>query len=308
MAEINAALVKQLRDKTGAGMMDCKAALTETGGDLERAVDWLRKKGLAAAARKAGRITAEGLIGVAVGDGAGALVEVNSETDFVARNETFQAFVKAVAGLALEHGGDEDRVRAAIYPGSDHSVADELTRLIGTIGENLSLRRTGALAVESGVVAPYVHNALTQGLGKIGVLVALESDGDRDKLAALAKQLAMHVAATSPLAVARDDLDPALLERERDVFAAQARESGKPENIVEKMVEGRLRKFCEESVLLDQTYVIDGESKVAEVLEAAAAEVGAPVSVAGFLRFALGEGIERRQEDLASEVAAQLGG
>jgi elongation factor Ts len=268
---------------------------------------WLRKKGLAAAAKRAGRVTAEGLVGVAVKEGAGALVEVNAETDFVARNDLFQGFVATVAGLALEQGGDRDRTAAASYPGSGRTVAEEITRLVGTIGENLTFRRAAALRVDKGVVASYVHNALAPGLGKIGVLVALESDGDKDKLAALARQLAMHVAAASPLAVGRDDLDPALLAREREVAAAQARESGKPENIVERMVEGRLRKFYEEAVLLEQTYVIDAESKVAEVVGSAAGDVGAPVAVTGFARFALGEGIERKEQDFAAEVAVQLG-
>jgi elongation factor Ts len=307
MGEVTPALVKALREKTGAGMMDCKKALTETGGDLEAAVDWLRKKGLAAAAKKAGRMTAEGLVGVAVKGTVGAVVEMNSETDFVARNVTFQAFVKTVADLAADSQGDRERILAASYPGTDRTVADETTHLIATLGENISLRRAAALSADSGALAQYVHNALAPGLGKIGVLVALDSQGDKEKLGALGKQLAMHVAAASPLAVSREDLDPALLDREREVFAAQARASGKPENIVEKMVEGRLRKFYEDAVLLDQTFVIDAESKIAEVLKRAAGDVGAPVAVTGFVRFALGEGIEREEKDFAAEVSAQLG-
>lgn len=307
MGEVTPALVKALREKTGAGMMDCKKALTETGGDLEAAVDWLRKKGLAAAAKKAGRVTAEGLVGVAIKGAVGAVVEINTETDFVARNVTFQAFVKTVADLAADSEGERERILAASYPGTDRTVADEITHLIATLGENISLRRAAALSADSGVLAQYVHNALAPGLGKIGVLVALDSHGDKEKLAALGKQLAMHVAAASPLAVSREDLDPALLDREREVFAAQARASGKPDNIVEKMVEGRLRKFYEDAVLLEQTFVIDAESKIAEVLKRAAGDVGAPVAVTGFVRFALGEGVEREEKDFAAEVSAQLG-
>lgn len=306
MAEVSASLVKELREKTGAGMMDCKRALAETSGDLEQAVDWLRKKGLSAAAKKAGRVAAEGLVGVATSGRSGAIVEVNSETDFVARNETFQKFVVAVAKIALEKGGDLDAIQAAAFPGTGRTVADELTHMIATIGENMSFRRAGALTVSQGVVASYIHNATGPGLGRIGVLVALESGGAKDKLDGLARNLAMHVAAAVPVAVNRESVDQSLLDRERDILAAQARESGKPEDIIAKMVEGRLRKFYEDSVLLDQVYVIDGESKVGKAVEAAAKEIGAPVTVAGFIRFALGEGVERKQEDFAAEVASQL--
>jgi elongation factor Ts len=269
---------------TGAGMMDCKKALTETAGDFEEAVDWLRKKGLAAAAKKAGRTAAEGLIGLALDGPRGALVEVNSETDFVARNEQFQAFVRSAAELALE----------------------ELTRLIGTIGENLILRRTAALTADPGVVAGYVHNQTAPGLGKIGVLVALQSSGDAAALADLGKKLAMHVAAAVPLAIDKDGVDASLLEREREILAEQARASGKPEEIVAKMVEGRLRKYYEEVCLLEQTYVIDGETKIAKVLEQAAKDLGGEVKVTGMARFLLGEGIDRAESDFAAEVAAQL--
>lgn len=306
MAEVSASLVKELREKTGAGMMDCKRALAETSGDLEQAVDWLRKKGLSAAAKKAGRIAAEGLVGVATAGRSGAIVEVNSETDFVARNETFQKFVTAVARIAQEKGGDLDAIQAAAFPGTGRTVADELTHMIATIGENMSLRRAGALSVNEGVVASYIHNAAGPGLGRIGVLVALESSGAKDKLEGLARNLAMHVAAAVPVAVDRESVDQSLLDRERDILAAQARESGKPEDIIAKMVEGRLRKFYEDSVLLDQVYVIDGESKVGNAIEAAAKEIGAPVAVVGFIRFALGEGVERKQQDFAAEVASQL--
>ncbi len=307
MAEITAALVKELREKTGAGMMDCKKALTETGGDVEGGVDWLRKKGFAAAAKKAGRVAAEGLVGLVAEGARGALCEVNSETDFVARNEDFQNFVGTVTRLALEAGGDLEALGAAPYPDGGHTVAEALTQMIAKIGENMSLRRAAALQVAVGVVAGYVHNQAAPGLGKIGVLVALESSGNADKLAAFGRQLAMHVAAAAPRAVAAEDIDPAVLERERNVLAEQARASGKPDDIVEKMVEGRLRKYYEEICLLEQVFVIDGESKVREAVEAAAKDLGAPIEVAGFHRFQLGEGVEREESDFAAEVAAQLG-
>ncbi len=306
MAEITAALVKELRQKTGAGMMDCKKALTETAGDLEAAVDWLRKKGLAAAAKKAGRVAAEGLVGLIAEGTRGALVEVNSETDFVARNEAFQGFVSQVAKLALEAGGDLEALGAAAFPGAG-TVGEALTEMIAKLGENMSLRRSGVLQVSQGVVATYVHNQAAPGLGKIGVLVALESAGDADKLAAFGKQLAMHVAAAAPQVVSAEDVDAAALERERSVLAEQARASGKPEDIIEKMVQGRLRKYYEEICLLDQTFVIDSESKVRQAVEAAGEAAGAPVAVAGFRRFQLGEGVEREETDFAAEVAAQLG-
>jgi elongation factor Ts len=307
MAQITAAQVKDLRDKTGAGMMDCKKALTETEGDLESAVDWLRKKGLAAAANKAERVAAEGLIGLVLDGKRGALVEVNSETDFVARNDGFQAFVRQAADLALGSGGDLEALLGVGYPDSDRTVAEELARLVGTIGENMILRRIAALSVEQGVVAGYVHNQIAPGLGKIGVLVALQSGGDPAALAGLGKKLAMHVAAAAPVAIDKDAIDPAVLERERDVLAEQARASGKPEEIIAKMAEGRLRRFYEEVCLLEQTYVIDGETKVRKVLEQAAGDLGGPVEVMGMVRFLLGEGVERAQSDFATEVAEQLG-
>ena len=307
MAEITAARVKELRDKTGAGMMDCKTALTEADGDLEAAVDCLRKKGLSAAAKKAGRTAAEGLVGIAVSGSKGAVVEVNAETDFVARNDTFQEFVNGVAGLALGGAdGDIETLRKAVYPGTRKTVDEHLTELIATIGENMTLRRVALLTADTGIVASYTHNALTAGLGKIGVLVALETTAAADRVQALGKQLAMHVAASAPQAVSRDDIEGSLVERERAVLAEQARASGKPDAIVEKMVEGRLKRFFEEVCLLDQTYVIDGERTVAKVLDDAAKEAGAPVAIAGFVRFALGEGIERKQEDFAAEVASVL--
>jgi len=309
MAEITASAVKELREKTGAGMMDCKKALAEAGGDMEQAVDWLRKKGLAAAAKKAGRVASDGLVGAAVSDDGrtGALVEVNAETDFVARNDTFQAFVAQCAKLSLAAGGDIGKLAGVAYPGGEGSVQDKLTGLIATIGENMQLRRTAALSVSDGVVASYIHSAAAPGLGKIGVLVALESKGDKAKLAELGRQLAMHVAAAKPESVSTADLDPALIERERSVLAEQARESGKAEEIIGKMVEGRLRKYYEEVVLAEQVFVIDGETRVAKVLEQAGKDAGAPVKVAAFHRFALGEGIEKKESDFAAEVAAAAG-
>ncbi|HYG88258.1 MAG TPA: translation elongation factor Ts [Azospirillum sp.] len=307
MAEITAALVKELREKTGAGMMDCKKALGETNGDLEGAVDWLRKKGLAAAAKKSGRVAAEGLVAVATFGTAGAVVEVNAETDFVARNDKFQAFAAKTAEIALGTSGDVEALKTAAYPGASHTVQDELTGLIATIGENMNLRRAAKLSVSAGVVTSYIHTAIAPGLGKIGVLVALESTGDAAKLTELGKQIAMHVAAARPEALDIADVDASALEREKNVLADQARASGKPEAIIEKMVEGRLRKYYEEVCLLEQTYVIDGETKIRKVVEAASKDVGAPIKLTGFVRFALGEGIEKAQSDFAAEVAAAAG-
>ncbi len=305
---ITASQVKELREKTGAGMMDCKKALAENGGDMQAAIDWLRTKGLAKAAKKAGRVAAEGLVGVQVDGARGALVEVNSETDFVARNDKFQEMVSAIATLAPAAAGDKDKLLAATYPGRDVSVADHIQEMVGAIGENMSLRRTAALSVENGVVAAYVHNAVRDGLGKIGVIVALESTGDAEQLAALGRQIAMHVAATNPLAATRDELDPQVVEKERQVLVDQARESGKPDNIIEKMVEGRLRKYFQEVVLMSQTFVVDGENTIEQVLKAAQDTVGAPVALKGFVRFELGEGIEKKDEDFAAEVAAAASG
>ena len=305
MARISAGLVKELREKTGAGMMDCKTALTESDADMDAAVDWLRKKGLAAAVKKAGRIAAEGLV-AAVADGkCGAVVEINAETDFVGRNEEFQGFVAAVTALALQ--GSTRIAELADSPmGDGKTVGAAMTDLIARIGENISLRRAETLSVENGAIGSYVHNAVAPGLGRIAVLVGLESSGDPERLGAFAKQLAMHVAAANPQWTSIDDVDAAALERERGVLGERARASGRPENIIEKMVEGRLRKFFEESVLIEQTFVIDGETKVAKAVEALAGEIGAPIVVKGFVRFALGEGIERKQEDFAAEVAATL--
>ena len=306
MAEITASLVKELREKTGAGMMDCKKALGETLGDLEKAVDWLRTKGLSAAAKKAGRVAAEGLVGVAAAGNRGAIIEVNAETDFVGRNDTFQKFVSTAARAALDAGGDMTKIAAAPFPGTGRDIQGELTHLIATIGENMSLRRTASISVSDGVVAAYVHNAVAPELGKIGVLVALESTGDKVKLAALAKQLAMHVAAANPQSLTVADLDQAVIERERAVLAEKAGQSGKAADIIAKMVEGGLRKFHQEVVLLEQLFVIDGKNRVSKVVDDASKQVGAAVRLAGFLRFALGEGIEKKSEDFAAEVAAQL--
>ena len=305
MAEITAALVKELREKSGAGMMDCKRALTENGGDIEGAVDWLRKKGLAAAAKKAGRIAAEGLIGVASNGKTGAVVEVNSETDFVARNDAFQALVRDVATAALSAGGDVEKLKTASLP-SGGNATDALTALVAKIGENMSMRRTASLAVSDGVVATYVHSSVSAGLGKIGVLVALESSGDKDKLTALGKQIAMHIAAANPQSLDITSVDPAVLAREKAVLAEQAAASGKAPAVVEKMVEGRVRKYYEETVLLEQVYVVDGETRVKDVVAKAAKELGQPVALKGFVRYGLGEGIEKKSEDFAAEVAAQL--
>jgi elongation factor Ts len=302
MAAITAGLVKDLREKTGAGMMDCKRALTETDGDVEQAVDWLRKKGLAAAAKKSGRVAAEGLVAVASAPGKAAMVEVNAETDFVARNVTFQNFVEAVAKIALQVGDDIDTIKAAPFPGSDRNVADELIQMVATIGENMTLRRAKVLTVERGVVATYMHSALKPGVGKIGVLAAVEGPGELGTLEILGRQVGMHVAATRPEALDVDSVDPAALERERAVLSEQARASGKPEPIIEKMVEGRVRKYYEEVVLLEQIWVHDGESRVRAVVSKAGA------TLTGFARFQLGEGIEKPQgPDFASEVAATAG-
>jgi elongation factor Ts len=302
MPEITAALVKDLRDKSGAGILDCKKALTESGGDIEAAVDWLRKKGLAAAAKRSGRVAAEGLIGVASAPHAAAMVEVNAETDFVARNEQFQAFVEAVAKIALAVGDDLDAIKAAQYPDSAITVADHLTHLVATIGEHITLRRAKRISAQDGVVATYVHAALRPGLGKIGVLVAIKGAGELELLETLGRQMGMHIAASRPMALDVDAVDPAALEREKAILIDQAKQSGRPDNIIEKMVEGRIRKFYEEVVLLEQVWVHDGESRVRAVLQKAG------VTLVAFERFLLGEGIDKPQgPDFASEVAATAG-
>lgn len=308
MADITAAMVKELREASGAGMMDCKNALNENNGDMEASADWLRTKGLAKAAKKAGRVAAEGLVAVAASGNKGFVVEVNSETDFVARNDSFQSMVSDIAKVGVETGGDHAQLLAAPFPGADKSVADHVQAMIGTIGENMNVRRSLALAVSEGVVASYVHNQVTEGMGKIGVLVALESAGDAAKLEQLGRQIAMHVAATSPLSVSVEELDPAEVERERALLVAEAKESGKPDNIIDKMVEGRIRKFYEDVVLASQVFVIDGETRVGDYVKKFGDELGTPVKLTAFARFELGQGVEKGpEEDFAAEVAATLG-
>ncbi len=308
MGNITASMVKELRETSGAGMMDCKAALNETSGDMQAAIDWLRTKGLAKADKRAGRVAAEGLIGMRVDGTVGALVEVNAETDFVARNETFQNMVHDIANVAPTTDGHE-ALLAADYPKAGKSVVAHVREMVGTIGENMTVRRSARLSVGDGIVAGYVHSQIGEGLGKIGVLVALESTGDKNKLAALGRQLAMHVAATNPLAATIEELDAQDIERERAVLIAEAKASGKPDDIIEKMVEGRLRKFYEEVVLVSQVFVIDGETRISKILEQAATDVGEAVTLAGFVRFELGQGVDKSEEsDFASEVAAAVSG
>lgn len=311
MAEITAGLVKNLRERTGAGMMDCKRALTEVKGDMEAAIDWLRKKGLAAAAKKAGRVASEGLVGVAIDDvnngRGGAVIEINAETDFVARNDTFQNLVRNTALIAAKSDHTVDSLKTAAFPGESLTVEEEMMRLIAVIGENMHLRRSRRLSVSHGHVASYVHNAVAPGLGKIGVLVALESTGDQVKLAELGKRIAMHVAAANPQALTIEGLDHSAVERERAIVTEQARASGRPEEIIAKMVDGRLRKFYEEVVLMEQTFIIDGKTKIREMLENAARELNAPVLLKAYVRYALGEGIEKVESDFAAEVMAQAG-
>ena len=304
---VTAQQVKELREATGVGMMDCKKALEETGGDMEAAVDWLRTRGLAKAAKKAGRIAAEGLVGVNVEGTKAAIVEVNSETDFVARNEQFQAIVGNVAKLGVEAAGNTEKLAEMPFPGTGRSVAGELTDAIAKIGENMNLRRTAVIEVKDGAIGSYVHNTVKPGMGKLGVIVGLESTGDKNVLLALGKQIAMHIANTNPLSVSPDDIDPAIVDKERAIFAEQAKESGKPADVIAKMVEGRVRKFYEEQTLLAQTFVIDGESKVKDVVAKAEKDAGAPIKVTKFVRYSLGEGIEKAETDFAAEVAATSG-
>ena len=306
MAEITAATVKDLRERSGAGMMDCKKALTENGGDMEAAIDWLRTKGLATAAKKSGRTAAEGLVGVAVTGKKGAAVEVNSETDFVAKNDQFQDFVKTVAQLALDVGNDVDALANAAHPAGG-TVAEVLTSNIATIGENQALRRVRVVEVAEGAVVPYVHNAAGPGIGKIGVLVALEGSAPADRIEALGKQLAMHIAAANPQALTEDGLDAAMIERERAIATEKAAESGKPANIVEKMVDGAIAKFRKEHALLSQVFVIDNKSRIADVVAAAAKDAGGTIVLKDYVRFQLGEGIEKQASDFAAEVAAAAG-
>jgi elongation factor Ts len=305
MADITATMVKDLRDKTGAGMMDCKTALKETDGDMEAAIDWLRKKGISKAAKKAGRAAAEGLVGVSVDGNTGVLLEVNAETDFVAKNDEFKAFVKDASKLALKEGGNLEKLLAA--PMGSSTVQHTLTEMVAKIGENMSVRRAAALSVNPGVVAAYVHNASSPELGNIGVLVGLKSTADKEKLSALAKQIAMHVAAASPLALTREHLDKAVVEREYNVQKDIALQSGKPEAVVEKMMEGRMRKYYEDVVLMQQIYMLDGETPIAKLIEKASKDLGTPVEIEGFVRFKVGEGIEKVEADFADEVAQMAG-
>ena len=295
-------MVKELRDKSGAGMMDCKNALKENNGDIEAAMDWLRTKGIAKAEKKSDRVAAEGLVGIASNGPKAAVVELNSETDFVARNEQFQGLVRSITDVALTTDGSLEAVAAAQIDGK--SVSDIITKAIGTIGENMNLRRTAVMEVSQGVVAPYMHNATGDGLGKIGVLVGLESSGKTDVLIAIGKQVAMHIAALNPLAATQDEIPADVAARERAIYLEQAKESGKPDNIAEKMVEGRMRKFYQESVLLSQTFVVDGENTVEQALKNAEADAGGPIKLTGFLRFELGAGIQKAEDDFAAEVAA----
>jgi elongation factor Ts len=305
MTEITAPMVKELREQTGAGMMDCKAALTENKGDMQAAVDWLRKKGLSKAAKKAGRVAAEGLIGIAIAGTKGVVVEVNSETDFVARNELFQGLVKMIAQVALEAGTDVEKIKAS--KAGSITVAEAISDTIAKIGENMTLRRAAALSVNKGVVGSYVHSSVTDGLGKIGVLVGLESTGKSDELLALGRMMAMHVAASNPQAVDSTGLDPAAVAREKGVLADKAKASGKPANVIEKIVESGLKTYYKEVSLLDQVYAIDPTKSVAQALKEAEGKVGAPIKVTGFVRYALGEGIDKQESDFAAEVAAAAG-
>ncbi|MGB3813972.1 MAG: translation elongation factor Ts [Shinella sp.] len=305
---VTAAMVKELREKTGAGMMDCKKALAETNGDMEAAIDWLRAKGIAKADKKSGRTAAEGLIGIASAGTKAVVVEVNSETDFVARNDAFQDIVRGIASVALGTDGSVEAVSAANYPATGKSVHDTITDAIATIGENMNLRRATQLSVEDGVVATYIHNSVADGLGKLGVLIALKSTGDKEALNAIGRQIAMHVAATNPLAIRAEEVDAAVAERERNVFIEQSRDSGKPESIIEKMVEGRMRKFFEEVALLSQAFVMNPDLTVGAAVKEAEKTVGAPIEVVGMARLLLGEGVEKEETDFAAEVAAAAKG
>ena len=305
MSVISAALVKELRDKTDAGMMDCKSALVETGGDMEAAVDWLRKKGLSKAAKKAGRVAAEGLVAIAVAGTSGVVVEVNAETDFLAKNEQFQTLARNVAGVALKVGDDVEAVKVAAYPGGG-TVQDAIANAIATIGENMALRRASKFDVSAGVVASYLHNAAGEGLGRIGVLVALESPGRGDELAALGRQLAMHVAAANPIALDLASVAPEVLAREKAILAEK--NAGKPAHVMDKIVESGMKSYAKEYCLLEQTYIHDGSKSVSQALKDAEGKVGGPIKLTGFARFALGEGIEKEESDFAAEVAAAAGG
>lgn len=306
MSEITASEVKALRDRTGAGMMDCKKALVACEGDVEKAIDWLRKKGLSAAAKKSGRVAAEGLVGLYVDGNKGTILEVNAETDFVARNDLFQKYVSTVVEIASKSNADLESLKNLDYPETGRSVSEELTNLIATIGENMGLRRVSHISVNNGAIASYVHNKIADNLGKIGILVGLESTADKSKLLDLGKKIAMHIAAASPKSVNISDLDQEIVARERDVVTEQAKNSGKKEEFIPKIVEGRLSKFYSEVVLMEQVFVIDGSSRVKDVIAQAEKDLGASIKIVGFKKFVLGEGIEKQAVDFAAEVAAQL--
>jgi elongation factor Ts len=307
MANVTAAMVKELREKTGAGMMDCKNALGEVEGDIEAAVDWLRKKGLAKAAKKAGRVAAEGLVALAVSGGKGVAIEVNAETDFVARNPEFQEMVATIATVALGVGQEVPAIEAATYPGGG-TVAEKIQATIAKIGENMTLRRAAEVSVPAGAIGSYVHSPVGPNLGKIAVIVGLKSEGKAEPLLALGRQIAMHVAATNPQGLDAASIDPAIVAREREVLASKAREGGKPENVIEKIVENGVKTFYKENTLLEQPFVHDGSKTVAQAVKAAEAEVGAPIDITGFVRLALGEGVEKEESDFAAEVAAAAKG
>jgi elongation factor Ts len=306
MTTITAEMVKTLRERSGAGMMDCKKALAENNGDMEAAIDWLRAKGISKAEKKSGRTAAEGLIGIASGGHKAVVVEVNSETDFVARNEAFQDLVRGVANVALTTDGKVESVAAATYPATGKSVEDTIKDAVATIGENMTLRRSVLLEVSEGTVATYIHNAAGDGIGKLGVLVALKSAGDKEVLWSVGRQVAMHIAATNPLAIRPEEVDPAVAERERNVFIEQSRASGKPDNIIEKMVDGRMRKFFEEVALLSQAFVINPDITVGQAIKDAEKQAGASIEVTGMARLLLGEGVEKEETDFAAEVAAAV--
>ena len=307
MSEVTASLVKELRDKTGAGMMDCKNALVESNANIEEAIDWLRKKGISGAEKKSARVAADGVITVSVNNEAASLVEINSETDFVSRNPDFQNFAKNISDIALLYGNSIEELKKAKYTNSEKSVEDTLTDLIGLIGENIVLRRTHLLKkTENSVFSSYIHGQISDGLGKIGVIISIESNGEKDKISEFGKQLAMHIAASKPIAISSNDVDPSVIERERSILIEQAKDSGKPDNIIEKMVEGRISKFFSEITLLDQTWVIDGESKVSKILNDLEKKLSCNILIKDFKYFILGEGIEVEKKDFATEVAEQI--
>ncbi len=306
MAEITAAAIKELREKTGAGMLDCKKALTENAGEFEAAVDWLRKKGLAAAAKKSSRVAAEGLVAIALNNTKAAVIELNSETDFVAKNIKFQELARDIAKIALEATSDLEKLKTTKFPGKDHDVAAEIADLVGIIGENMQLRRSAEITGD--LIVPYIHNAAGENIGKVAVLVAMKTAGDKQKAAEFGKQVAMHIAAIKPESLDVSDLDQTLVQRERNIIAEQAKASGKPDAVIEKMIDGRIRKFYSEVVLLEQAFVMDGKTPVKDALKEAEKQIGGATQITGYIRFTLGEGVEKKEEDFASEVAKVASG